>query len=83
MTNKQTTMTMTTPGRSEPLTLASFKKEHIGRGVTLAHPGHVCSRFDKAILVAIGVGPGNAMLSLRFQNGLLTYCQPERIASID
>lgn len=52
----------------------------VGDKVKLAHPGHVCSRFDEAVIVALQAPAHPELCVIKFQNGMICNCSYDRLS---
>lgn len=57
----------------------SFK---IGDKVKIAFPGHACARYETAEVFKTEAICHPEMLVLKFENGLIANCQPERLTKV-
>lgn len=54
----------------------------IGDKVKIAFPGHACSRFDTAEVFKLEAIAHPELLVLKFENGVVANCQPERLIKV-
>lgn len=54
----------------------------VGDKVKLAHPGHVCSRFDEAVIVALEAPAYPELCVIKFQNGMICNCSYDKLTVI-
>lgn len=54
----------------------------IGDKVKLEFPGHAASRFDTAEIVSLEAPAHPELFVIKFQNGLICNCQPERLKRV-
>ncbi len=65
-------MTMTTSAISNKIFV-------VGQKVKIKHPGHCCSRFDSAVIVALEAIANPELVVIKFENGLIANCDKERL----